>query len=181
MSGNLLNRIQPLLHTPDLPELGPGPRSHIQSTNALRDAVRELRDEIPLPERLRQLILALVLLWHDRLEAAHRIVQEIPDADGSFVHAMMHRREPDYWNSKYWWRRVGDHPVFVPLGGRVTAELAETAPELAARLAPGGVWNPVAFVDECQALACRDADDPAVEQARRLQALEFTTLLEHLE
>jgi len=180
MSGHLLNRIQPLLHTPELPALGPGPRSHVQSAATLRDAVRDLAQEIPLPERLRQLILALVLLWHDRLEAAHQIVQEIPDADGSFVHAMMHRREPDYWNSKYWWRRVGDHPVFVPLGERAAAELAESVPELAVRLAPNNVWNPVAFVDECQQLASCNPDDSAVEQARKLQALEFNALLEHL-
>ena len=23
----------------------------------------------------------------------------------------MHRREPDAWNSEYWWRKVGPHPV----------------------------------------------------------------------
>jgi hypothetical protein len=39
------------------------------------------------------------------------------------VHAIMHRREPDPWNSKYWWRRVGAHPCFPELARRAGAFL----------------------------------------------------------
>src|SRR5262249_53105752 len=59
------------------------------------------------------------------------------DGSRSFWHAIMHRREPDAWNSKYWWRRVGKHPVFAQLGDQ------------AARLG-WPAWDPAAFVDACE-------------------------------
>jgi hypothetical protein len=42
------------------------------------------------------------------LEGTHKAVQElegIPAADT--IHAIVHRREGDFQNSCYWWRRVG--------------------------------------------------------------------------
>jgi hypothetical protein len=71
------------------------------------------------------------------LDESHVISQGIDTAEGSFWHAIMHRREPDASNSKYWWRRVGEHPVFALLAGE------------AARLGWKS-WDPAAFVDECE-------------------------------
>jgi hypothetical protein len=81
--------------------------------------------------------LAGLWLYHDFLDESHAISQDIATADGSFWHAIMHRREPDAWNSKYWWRRVGNHPVFAQLAGE------------AARLG-WRAWDPAAFVDACE-------------------------------
>ena len=52
-------------------------------------------------------------LWlaHNYLDESHRISQEIENPTGSFWHAIMHRREGDYSNSKYWFRRVGRQDV----------------------------------------------------------------------
>src|SRR5262245_21358275 len=51
-------------------------------------------------------------LWlaFDFLDESHSISQELNTVEGSYWHALMHRRELDYWNSKYWFRRVGEHP-----------------------------------------------------------------------
>lgn len=48
-------------------------------------------------------------LWllEGELDRAHRICQEIPTALGAAWHGVVHRQEGDFWNSKYWWRRVG--------------------------------------------------------------------------
>ena len=56
--------------------------------------------------------LAAIWLLHDFLDESHEISQRIDTPEGSFWHAIMHRREGDFSNAKYWYRHVGDHPVF---------------------------------------------------------------------
>ena len=75
-------------------------------------------------------------LWlhHDFLDQSHRISQNIPTSSGSFWHGIMHRREGDYWNSKYWFRQVGSHPVFTDLH----AAVKELFHSLDSRFAPEG-------------------------------------------
>jgi hypothetical protein len=92
----------------------------------------------------------------------------------------MHRREPDYWNSKYWWRRVGKHPCFPELARRV-AELLEKKVEndLAAKLVPHGDWDAFAFVDACEAAADLPASDARVQLLREIQRIETKIALEH--
>ena len=41
-------------------------------------------------------------LYHDGLDESHAISQELDTAEGSFWHAIMHRREPDASSWKYW-------------------------------------------------------------------------------
>jgi hypothetical protein len=57
-------------------------------------------------------------LWHDARgdwDRAHRIAQEIAAADGSWVHAYLHRKEGDLSNASYWYRRTGRTRPSVPL------------------------------------------------------------------
>jgi hypothetical protein len=41
--------------------------------------------------------------WHK----AHQIAQDIHDAQGSWIHAHLHREEGDEWNARYWYNRAG--------------------------------------------------------------------------
>src|SRR5688572_2031249 len=45
-------------------------------------------------------MLAGLWLWHDWLDESHAIAQKLHGASGSFWHAVMHRREGDFGNSK---------------------------------------------------------------------------------
>jgi hypothetical protein len=55
----------------------------------------------------------LLALWHDGhgdWDAAHKVAQDIETADGSWIHAYLHRKEGDASNAAYWYRRA-DKPV----------------------------------------------------------------------
>ena len=162
-----------------LAELGPGPRQGRLSEPDVREAFSRWNESGPADGRL---LLALALLWHDHLDAAHVIAQDVDHADGSYVHALVHRREPDYWNSKYWFRRVGAHPVFAALGPAASAILASAA-DLKSRLLPGNRWDPMAFVDACERAAGEGSRSASTEDTRLLQSIqqvEFRLMGEHL-
>jgi hypothetical protein len=101
--------------------------------------------------------LAGVWLLHDFLDESHTISQGVDTQTGSFWHAIMHRREGDFSNAKYWFRRVGQHPVYELLGAAAAEIMAESGGDAATKgLTNNGVWDPHVFVDLCQA-AQRDA------------------------
>src|SRR5437762_2027511 len=123
MSQNDVEKINALLATPELPELGPGPRAGIWEQPRLTRALDEIFRHANLPAENQQLIRSLVLLWHDHLDASHSIAQNISNPDGAFIHGIMHRREPDYSNATYWFQRVGQHPAFEEIASRARALL----------------------------------------------------------
>jgi hypothetical protein len=71
-------------------------------------------------------------------------------------------------NSKYWFRRVGAHPVF--------RELARAAAEIG-YLGTGTDWDPLVFVDHCEELAGRGG--AAEDDLRRVQRAEWELLFDH--
>lgn len=115
-------------------------------------------------------------LYHNFLDASHTISQGIATPTGSFWHGIMHRREPDFSNSKYWFKKVGAHPVYGPLG-EAAAALAQGADESAAFLAGGEAWDPFAFVDLCE--ACLAGRSAAEALCRQVQQREFELLFDY--
>lgn len=77
-----------------------------------------------------------------RLEACHLIAQEHEGLEGNYLHAILHRKEGDFDNSLYWFRRAHGHPVAAAMSERF----------------PG--WTPEKFV----AFVRSHPNDPAVAE-----------------
>ena len=115
-----------------------------------------------------------LLLRGDFPEESHTTSQTIGFAEGSYWHAIMHRLEPDYSNSKYWFNRVGTHPVFEQLGARAPSVVSE---ELLSEFASPS-WDPFRFTDTCEA-AVNGKLGKYRHDLEQLQELEFDLLLAH--
>ena len=141
-----------------------------------------------------------LLLWNDQFVAAHEAAQSIEGEGverlGDYWHAILHRREPDYGNARYWLRRVGPHPVHAALdqwlaprldllvpqpsdAGKpaVTGGLSEEAAWLHRVVSPR--WNADALVGLCETCAQRPASSSLVRLVELLQAAEMTLLMDH--
>ena len=92
-------------------------------------------------------------LLNDDIHNCHNIAQEHENPDGNYWHAILHRREPDYWNSKYWYKRVGNHPVIQQMKNEEVG------------------WDPFEFVDQCEKFN--------TAKERQLQFKEMKFLLKH--
>ena len=119
--------------------------------------------------------LAALWLFHDFLDESHRISQSLHGREGSYWHGIMHRREGDFANAKYWFRRTGAHPIHEALSLSARALMREMNVNGALVSASGG-WDPAAFVDLC-AGACAGHND-AAELCRRIQQREWQLLFD---
>ena len=161
--------LKDLLNTPEPPELGPERRKITESLAEI-DGV--------LGPKANPLLRATVLLWHDHLDESHNIAQGIETRDGSYLHGIMHRREPDYGNAKYWFHRVGRHACFEPLA-KTAASVLSKEEKLTKRLLPGREWDPFAFIDACEEVARGSLSDEQAALLRKIQAAELTLLFDH--
>jgi hypothetical protein len=97
------------------------------------------------------LLKALDYLGQGDLDGAHKIAQALEGAAlADTVHAIVHRREGDYSNSCYWWRRVGQG---------IPADLTAL------------YGDPVAFVAVCRNDSPADAVKIADVEHRELEIL----------
>jgi hypothetical protein len=123
-------------------------------------------------------MLAGLWLWHDFLNRSHEISQSVHTASGSFWHAIMHRREGDFGNAKYWYAKVAGHPILASMGIQAGSVINhQPADKRLMRINNDG-WNGSALVDLVQSVH-ESPSDPMHRVAVALQQLEWRVLFEH--
>jgi hypothetical protein len=134
-------------------------------------------------------LMAGLHLWNDNLYASHSLSQQIEhEPTGDYWHAIMHRMEQDYWNSKYWYRHVGNHPVKQAMS-RKAAEYLQQHADLDA-VGQGKMasilkqfrdkqgWNSSDFVDLVNMQESGQGSEAARTLLEGLQQIELRALLD---
>lgn len=169
-----------LIPTNRVCDLGPGkPNAELRPKLAALTVEKLFTGKPVIDHNAARCCLSAVWLLHDFLDESHTISQEIETVDGSYWHGIMHRREPDYFNSKYWFRRVGKHAIFPELLSEAKALIAAEKPidAIAAEIARSKTWDPHRFVDWCEQLATGRAKQESL--AKQIAQAEWRLLFEY--
>ncbi len=146
--------VEQILAVPHQESLGAG-----TATGEARPLLEQLSPEsLAQPHPVGDVSMALACcsalwLYHNYLDHSHRLSQQIDTIHGSFWHGIMHRREGDFGNAKYWFRRVGQHPIFPALARAAREEAQRHATDDQSEyLRDVTDWDPFAWIDLCQAV-----------------------------
>jgi hypothetical protein len=96
----------------------------------------------------------------------------------AFWHAIMHRREGDFSNSKYWYRQTGAHPAMPVIAAQAGPIVGGAPADIGLLKVVVSGWNPMAFVDYVES-AHRGGDESKKRIARELQVIEWRTLFDY--
>lgn len=105
----------------------------------------------------------------DAIDDAHKIFQDDTSDLSSYWHGMIHRREGDYDNARYWFRRAGSLPFF----GKLHVVASEASPTMARQ----NNWDAYLFTGQCEQV--RFGDTELKKECVALQLAEFEKLLDY--
>ena len=120
-----------------------------------------------------QAALSGLWLYFSCWQEAHEVAQDIPSAEGSYWHAIVHRQEPDAGNAAYWFQRVGSHQIFPALAAQARIVVERHS----AGLRIGSRWDPNHFVDFCTEAAAHPGS-PNERVALEIQRAEWQLLFD---
>lgn len=144
----------------------------LATLKAMSDQTISQNRRVRMPHDAASLHAGLWLLF-DFMNESHGYSQDTPTPSGSYWHAILHRREPDPSNAKYWFARIGEHPIL--------PELLQDAKELAAGSSLAGaidkmtIWDSAWFVDRC----CGSNDATTEAVLLKIQRREWELLFEY--
>ena len=123
-------------------------------------------EALAAPKIVPQTAIAGLYLYHSFWNEAHETAQEINTREGSYWHAIVHRQEPDAGNAGYWFRQVGEHPIFSALHEHAAANGVNFGPR----------WDPRAFIEYCE--QAREQGGEAERKALDVQRAEWQLLFD---
>jgi hypothetical protein len=143
---------------------------------AMTDQTISRNRRVRMPHDAQALHAGLWLLF-DFMTESHDISQQIATPSGSYWHGILHRREPDAFNAKYWMARVGEHPISPELLDDAR-EIAQNTPAnsgapMIAKFGTLQKWDGAWFADQCCSAQSAEATEILLEIQRREWALLF--------
>ena len=100
-------------------------------------------------------------LLNDDLYSSHKLSQNILSKEGSYLHAIMHRREGDYSNSKYWYSQIDNHPIWKLMSQNFDE------------------WEPFSFINWCNK-ASKGENKKPMNWLQNAQFKEISLLLDYV-
>ena len=132
----------------------------------------------PASSDFAQCVRSALFLYFSALDESHKISQDIGSGTGSYLHGIMHRQEPDYSNSKYWFRRVGRHELFPTLREECT-RVRYRSERIEQRLSARPDWDPDWFIDQCEQAVNGDGPPDVVRDLESIQRLEWRLVFDY--
>ncbi len=162
----------------DLPSAFESVRPEAWSTSEVSVAVEALFKDLRSSGKQKQLTEAALLIWHDRLDDAHVIAQDLNDKTGAYLHSIIHRREPDFSNARYWLHRIGAHPSWARFRASLKS-LGGAAPDetILLTIERDGTFNAESLLQKAEAIRKSNSDTTIL---RKLQAAELLAILSEL-
>ncbi len=115
------------------------------------------------------LVRAALFYACDAIDESHGIVQKIDGDESAYWHGMLHRREGDFDNARYWFRRAGTLSVF----GELHHSACAVSPIVAAQLN----WDPYLFTGLCE--QNKFGETETTGELVKLQRIEFQTVFDY--
>ena len=159
-----------LLHLECLDSLAPKGTLPVDRIQAIRAATDAQLAGPEAPAERAQLIRALLLYANDAVDEAHRIAQEISSDLGAYLHGMVHRREEDFENARYWFRNSGERPFFPGLQQKAAGISEDFAKQLN--------WDPYLFTTLCE--RSKYGSRTPLTKLAALQRAEFECILDYV-
>ena len=116
------------------------------------------------------LVRAGLFYYHNALPDSHREAARDEGDLASYWHGMVHRREGDFENARYWMRRAGEQPVFQEMQARAS----DGAPHMARQ----SNWDPFLFIHLCEQYKYGEAEYK--KEIGHLQRVEFAVMFDYV-
>ena len=146
------NAIQELLDIPAQMPLKASSPNYLGASILEELSVSDLFEGIEIKDSLMaDAVRSGLWLRFDSLPQSHDIISNVDSATGCLWHGILHRREGDYPNARYWMHQAGNHPVYPYLAQGAGAILAQMSSlDSNDILEAISQWDAIYFVKLCE-------------------------------
>ena len=116
------------------------------------------------------LVRAGLFYYHNAMDDSHKQAAKSAGDLGSYWHGMVHRREGDFENARYWMRRAGEQPVFPEMQARAS----DGSPHMSRQ----SNWDPFLFIHLCEQYKYGETEYK--KELGHLQRVEFAAMFDYV-